>query len=120
MSVCAALSRTRGDHTDIKMTKTRRPAGDSAAAHVMRGEHESRDELKTFSVPLKQTKNPADVGDPERSGGFKKVLRHSNPKSVQTRTADTRTLTPPKIRDASQSESVWHMDARCRLSGTEE
>lgn len=53
------------------MTKTRRPAGDSAAAHVMRGEHESRDELKTFSVPLKQTKNPADVGDPERSGGFK-------------------------------------------------
>lgn len=71
MSVCAALSRTRGDHTDIKMTKTRRPAGDSAAAHVMRGEHESRDELKTFSVPLKRTKNPADVGDPERSGGFK-------------------------------------------------
>lgn len=65
------------------MTKTRRPAGDSAAAHVMRGEHESRDELKTFSVPLKQTKNPADVGDPERSGGFKTLLRHSNPKSVR-------------------------------------
>lgn len=52
--------------------------------------------------------------------GLKRFSGTQTQKSVQTRTADTRTLTPPKIRDASQSESVWHMDARCRLSGTEE
>lgn len=31
-----AISQTRGDYSDIKMTKTRRQAGDSCAAHALR------------------------------------------------------------------------------------
>lgn len=44
----ATISLTRGDHADIKMTKTRRQAGDSGAAPDMRGGQESGDELETF------------------------------------------------------------------------
>lgn len=52
-SVCqfalkATINQARGDYTDIKMTKTRRQAGDSGAAQDMCGKQECGAYLKTF------------------------------------------------------------------------
>lgn len=44
-----AISQTRGDYSDIKMTKTRRQAGDSCAAHALRKKTQSANELKIFT-----------------------------------------------------------------------
>lgn len=44
-----AISQTRGDYSDIKMTKTRRQAGDSCAAHALRKKTQSANELKLFT-----------------------------------------------------------------------
>lgn len=64
----ATISLTRGDHTDIKMTKTRRQAGDSGAAHDMRGKQESGDELETLKGQISPKSRRCE--GPERSSGW--------------------------------------------------